>query len=41
MMPRTILKKLTLILMFVTMAKLMSNLFTRVKKMLRMLTTNI
>ena len=41
MMPRTILKKLTLILRFVTTAKLMGNMFTSPTRMLRMLTTNI
>ena len=40
MMPRTILKKLTLTLMFMTTAKLMGNLFISLTRMLRMLTTN-
>ena len=41
MMPWMILKKLTLILMFVTTAELMGNLFTSLMRMLRMKTTNI
>ena len=40
-MPRTILKKLTLILVFVTTAMLTGNSLTGLMRMLRMLTTNI